>query len=53
MLYDYNYEQLTIHCHVVYATMGLRGSPVPYKGISGYENAATRLHNEYFWVNSV
>lgn len=25
----------------------LRGSPAPYKGISGYENAAMRLQNEY------
>ena len=26
----------------------LRESPAPYKGISGYENAAIRLQNEYF-----
>ena len=26
----------------------LRESPAPYKGISGYENAAIRLQGEYF-----
>ena len=26
----------------------LRESPAPYKGISGYENAAIRLQSEYF-----
>jgi len=26
----------------------LRESPAPYKGISGYENEAIRLQNEYF-----
>lgn len=26
----------------------LRESPAPYNGISGYENAAIRLQNEYF-----
>ena len=31
----------------------LRESPASYKGISGYENAAIRLQNEYFWGNSV
>jgi hypothetical protein len=31
----------------------LRESPAPYKGISGYENAAIGLQNEYFWGNSV
>ena len=34
-------------------TMGLRESPAPYKGISGYQNAAVRLQNEYFGENSV
>jgi hypothetical protein len=30
----------------------LRESPAPYKGISGYENEAIRLQNEYYWENS-
>jgi len=34
-------------------SFGLRESPAPYKGISGYENAALRLQNEYYWENSV
>ena len=31
----------------------LRESPAPYKGISGPENEALRLQNEYYWENSV
>ena len=31
----------------------LREPPAPYKGISGYEKAALRLQNEYYWKNSV
>jgi len=38
---------------VALATMGLRESLSPYKGISGHENAATRLQLEYYWDNSV
>jgi hypothetical protein len=34
-------------------TFELRESPAPYKGISGYENEAIRLQNEYYWENSV
>jgi len=30
----------------------LRESPAPYKGISGPENEAVRLQNEYYWENS-
>ena len=33
-------------------TFELRESPAPYKGISGYENEAIRLQNEYYWENS-
>jgi putative transposase len=31
----------------------LKESPAPYKGISGHENEAIRLQNEYYWENSV
>jgi hypothetical protein len=31
----------------------LRESPAPYKGISGYENAAIRFQDESYWENSV
>jgi hypothetical protein len=31
----------------------LRESPAPYKDISGHENEAIRLQNEYYWENSV
>ena len=31
----------------------IKESPSPLKGISGYENAAVRLQNEYFGGNSV
>ena len=31
----------------------LREPPAPYKGISGYENAAKRLKNKYSRGNSV
>ena len=31
----------------------LRESPALYKDISGSENVAVRLQNEYYWENSV
>ena len=31
----------------------LREPPAPYNGISGPENEALRLQNEYYWENSV
>jgi hypothetical protein len=31
----------------------LREPPAPYNGISGPENEALRLQNEYYWKNSV
>jgi len=33
-------------------TFELRESPAPYNGISGYENEAIKLQNEYYWENS-